>query len=315
MPRVRELVVPAAAHATRLDRFLARWFSTWSRSALRRGVDAGEVCDGEGRPLKASALLREGMVLRIAIPGIAPTSEPPPLPPVLYEDDRVLVLDKPAGLLAHPAGADFAWAAVGLAKEARPGDLIDLVHRLDRDTSGVLVLSKDHAAAASLKGAFKAGRVIKRYEAIVKGEVPWGSRQLTGAIGPADGVIRIQMAVRPDGLTARTDVEVVDRQPGLTRVRCRLYTGRTHQIRVHLAHEGFPLLGDRMYGVPPEVFLRAWEEGVDDWVIAQAGAPRQALHAASVELPHPDGHILTVCAPFPEDLTGWWADPSVLPGG
>lgn len=310
----RELVVPTGGHGARLDRFLARWFSTWSRAALARGIAAGLVWEDSGRVLKASSTVREGMRLCVGIPGLAPSGEAPPLPPILYEDERVMVLDKPPGLLAHPAGAEYAWAAVSLAKAARPKDAIDLVHRLDRDTSGVLLLTKDAAAAAELKAAFKRGAVIKRYEALVKGEIPWEQREMTGPIGPADGLIRIQMAVREDGLSARTKATVLARQPGMTWVACRLFTGRTHQIRVHLAHEGFPLVGDRMYGVPPEVFLRAWEGGVDEAVIAAAGAPRQALHAASLRFHLPgSGQEIEVVAPFPEDMRRWWADPSVLP--
>lgn len=311
--RTRDLTVPPTAHGMRLDRFLARWFRTWSRAALVRGVRAGQVLDADGRPLRPSARVREGQLVRVAIPGLAPTTAPPPLPTILYEDDRIIALDKPAGLLAHPAGTEFAWSAVSLAKERWPDQAIDLVHRLDRDTSGVLLLSRDADAGRHLKAAIKAGAVDKVYEALCRGEIAWDTRSLTGPIGPAGGEIRIQMAVREGGLAARTDVEVLARQPGMTRVRCRLYTGRTHQIRVHLDHAGHSLVGDRMYGVPSEVFLRAWEQGVDEAVIRAAGAPRQALHARRVTLPHPDGHDLTVEAPVPADLERWWADPSVLP--
>ena len=309
--RTRLLVVPEGGHGMRLDRFLARWFRARSRAELVRGIKAGQVLDDLGHPLRPSARVRAGDVVHVGIPGLAPPEDEPPLPPVLYSDDRVLVLDKPAGLLAHPAGTEWAWAAVSLAKERWPG--ADLVHRLDRDTSGVLVLALDPEANAWLKAAFKAGEVHKEYQALCKGSIPWEQRVLDGPIVPAGGEIRIQMAVREDGLTAHTEVEVLHRKPALTWVRCRIRTGRTHQIRVHLAHAGFPLVGDRMYGVEPWVFLRAWEEGVDEEVIRAAGAPRQALHAARVRLPHPDGHELEVQAPWPQDLSRWWATPEVLP--
>ena len=121
------------------------------------------------------------------------------------------------------------------------------------------------------------------------------------------------MGVRPDGLSACTEVTVLERGPTMTRVRCVLLTGRTHQIRVHLAHAGFPIVGDRLYGVSPDVFLRILDTGVDDTIIEAVGAPRHALHARRITLPHPEGAELSLEAPFPTDLARWWADPSVLP--
>lgn len=312
-PAPRWLDVPDVARGMRADVFLSRWFRERSRSEIARAMRQGLVIDGDGREIRASQTLRGGERLALWVPGIAPSSAPPPFPTVLYEDDRVVVVDKPAGLLTHPTGTDFAWAVVSLAKERWPD--ADLVHRIDRDTSGALVLSKDADANRLLKAAFADGSVEKRYQALTRGHVPWDERVLSGPIGPADGPIRIQMAVRDDGLPSRTDVTVLARHPtaAMTWVSCRLHTGRTHQIRVHLAHAGYSLVGDRMYGVPPAVFLRAWEGGVDAEVIAAAGAPRQALHAASCAFPHPDGPMIHVEAPFPADLTRWWADPSVLP--
>jgi 23S rRNA pseudouridine1911/1915/1917 synthase len=307
----RLIDVPDVADGMRLDRFLTRRFADRSRSWLARGIRAGAVRDADDRPLRPASSVRGGQVLRVYLPGIATDEAPPPLPPILHEDARIVVLDKPAGLLAHPAGTTYAWSAVGLARARWPG--IDLAHRLDRDTSGVLVLARDPDANRMLKRVFHDGLAEKTYEAICRGEIQWDRATLDGPIGPADGVIRIQMAVRPDGLSARTDVEVVGRRPGATRVSIRLHTGRTHQIRVHLAHAGHPLLGDRMYGVPPEVFLRTLDIGVDTSVIEAAGAPRQALHARRVVLPHPDGGTVTVEAPFPADLTRWWEHPEVLP--
>lgn len=314
-PQPRELSVPDVARGLRLDQFLARWFRERSRSGLAPALRQGLVTDDHDRPMRASATLRGGERLRLWLPGIAPSGDPPPFPTILHEDHRIVVVDKPAGLLTHPTGTEFAWAVVSLAKLKWPE--ADLVHRIDRDTSGVLVLAKDPEAVRSLKAAFRADRVRKEYEAIVVGRPVWDTIVLDGPIGEAGGAIRIQMAVNDRGLAARTDVTVIERHgtAELTRVRCRLHTGRTHQIRVHLAHAGHRIVGDRMYGVPPEVFLRAWEGGVDETVIAAAGAPRHALHAALVALPHPDGATVTVEAPFPADMARWWGDPSLLPGG
>lgn len=310
----RELEVPASAAGMRLDRFLALRFRDRSRSWLAQGIRSGLVCSQEGAPLRTSARLRGGELLRLYLPGIAPGEGPPPMPPVLYEDDRVVVVDKPAGLLAHPVGTDFAWALINLARQRYLGEPIDLVHRLDRDTSGVIVLARDPDANRSLKEAMKQGRVYKEYDALCRGIIPWERQVLTGSIGPAGGVIRIQMAVRDDGLSARTDVEVVARNPVMSWVRCVLHTGRTHQIRVHLHHAGFSLVGDRLYGRPPDVFLRSLELGNDaPEIVEAAGAPRHALHARLVRFPHPSGGDIEVEAPLASDLRRWWEDPDVLP--
>jgi len=313
MTAYREVPIPASAGGMRLDRFLALRFPDRSRSFFSRCIAAGEVCDANDRPLAGSARVQPGHPLRVRIAGIAPSGDPPPLPPVLWTDGRLVALDKPAGMLCHPAGTRFAWAAVSLAKRAWPDEDVHLVHRLDRDTSGVLLLTRHADTNRFLKAAIKRGALHKEYLAIVKGEVPWESQSLTGPIGSDDGVIRIRMAVTPDGLPAHTDVSVVARQPGLTLVRCVLHTGRTHQIRVHLHHAGFPLLGDRMYGVDPDVFLDTLEHGVTPFTRTSSGAPRQALHAQQTRVPLPDGSTVTIDAPLPPDLQRWWADPGVLP--
>lgn len=309
----RELEVPEIAAGWRLDHFLAQRFPDRTRSWLSRGIRNGQVLDDGGRPLRSAQRVRAGQRLRLLLPGIAPSEGPPPFPPLVYEDQRVAVVSKPAGLLVHPSGTRFTWSLVGLAKARWPQDDIDLVHRLDRDTSGVVLLSKDREANRSLKQEIVCGRASKTYLALCKGEIPWEERLLDGPIGPAEGPVRIQMAVRADGLAARTRVRVLDRRPGRTLVRCELLTGRTHQIRVHLHHAGYPLFGDRLYGVAPEVFLRAFEQGADAATFHAAGAPRQALHAWRIQIRHPDGGDLTGEAPLPADLQRWLDDPSVLP--
>jgi 23S rRNA pseudouridine1911/1915/1917 synthase len=313
LPQPRKIPVPERADGMRLDRFLARRFSDRSRAWFLKGIQKGEVCDDQDRPLRASARVRGGQILHLFLPGIAPDGPPPEMPPVVYEDEHVLVIDKPPGLLAHPTGTSFAWSVIGLARETWPGQDLDLVHRLDRDTSGCLVLSRDLETNRFLKRRFIEGDMEKHYIALVRGDVPWDQQTLEGPIGPKGGIIRIQMGVREDGQSARTDVTVLERKEALSRVTCHIHTGRTHQIRVHLDAAGFPVLGDRMYGVPPEVFLRTLDHGPDEQVIRAAGAPRQALHAARLSFPHPDGHTVHVEAPTPRDMTRWWAHPEVLP--
>jgi 23S rRNA pseudouridine1911/1915/1917 synthase len=305
--RYRRLEVPDAGVGMRLDTFLGLRFADRSRTWIAAGIRRGEVTDDTGRVLRPSARVKEGAVLRLFLPGIAPSGPPPPTPTAIHVDERWVVVNKPAGMLAHPAGTDFVWTVVGLARDAWPSERLDLAHRLDRDTSGVLVLTRDARANAALKKTFVRGGANKVYEAIVRGRVPWERRTIDAPIGPAEGLIRIQMAVRPEaGLPARTDVEVVARCATLTRVRCRIHTGRTHQIRVHLAHVGHSILGDRMYGVPPEVFLHSLKYGLDGVVRAATGADRHALHAAHLEVPHPDGGSLALHAPVPQDMRRMW---------
>ena len=309
----RTLEIPDWASGMRVDKYLAQRFPDRSRSWIARGIRDGQVHASSGQVLRAGSRIKGSQTLFLFLPGISATEPPPPLPTILHCDERVIVLDKPAGLLAHPAGTDFSWAVIGLAKAHWPDDRVDLVHRLDRDTSGVIVLTRDIEANRLLKAAIKAGDCDKEYQAFCRGVIPWESRTLRGPIGPDDGLIRIKMRVTEGGLSARTDVSVLRTQGAMTHVHCRIHTGRTHQIRVHLANEGHSLIGDRMYGLPPEVFLHTLDHGADSWVREQAGAPRQALHAARIRVPHPDGGTLDVSAPLPDDMCRWWNNPAVLP--
>ncbi len=313
----RELEVPEAAEGMRLDRFLALRFADRSRSWIAKGIGAGQVRDEADRPLRRSSIVRMNQVLRLYLPGIAPSEPAPPCPAVIHEDDKLVVLDKPPGMIAHPAGTNFVWSLIRVAKDNWPAHRVDLVHRLDRHTSGVIVLTKELDANRFLKERLKAGRCRKVYLAIVKGWPSWDQITLTGPIGEGNDEVRLKRAVTPDGLSARTDVTVLGRREAadgrrISLVQCRIHTGRTHQIRVHLWTAGFPLLGDRLYGVPASVFLGFQDHGDTPELVARAGAERHALHAHSLSVGHPDGHELTLTAPMPADMAGWWNDPDSL---
>lgn len=314
----RELAVPEAADGMRLDRFLALRFPDRSRSWIVRGIKKSQVQTEDGIPLRASHTVLSGMMLHIYLPGIAPTEPPPPLPPVVYEDEWIVGLNKPAGLLAHPAGTNYTWSVIAVARAAWPGVRMDLVHRLDRDTSGIILLTKDLDANRFLREVIRERQGKKVYRALVKGLPEWDEKTITARLGNKGGAIHLQQGVRDDGLDARTDVVVERRlpmkdRPGLSLVRCRIHTGRTHQIRVHLDHVGHPLLGDRLYGVPESVFLNIQEQGITEETVLLAGAPRHALHAAEITLPHPKGGEFTVSAPLPPDMQSWMDDPEALP--
>lgn len=286
----------------RADVYLAARFDGWSRSAVARAIREGRVRSAQ-RPLKPSSTLRPGEVLLVYVPQFAPTGPPPPCPPVLYRDERILAFDKPPGLLMHPVGRSFAWGLINLARIAFPDEPLHLAHRLDRHTSGVTLVARDDDANRYLKAAFKAREIKKSYLAIVRGEIDWDERVIDAPLGDDESSpIRLKRGVRPDGQPAITAARVLGRGGGLSLVRCDPLHGRTHQIRVHLDSVGHPILGDRIYGQPPEVFLSFYEGAALPDRDAMLGHPRHCLHAWRLRLSHPDGGDLTIAAPPPEDF-------------
>lgn len=307
-PRIppRELVINERAAGMRADQFLSARFRSLSRTAATRAIKQGLVSSNT-RPLKPSSTLHHGEVLAVRIPGYAPSTPPPPMPEVVFEDDLLIVVNKPPRLLVHPAGDQWEWAVVGLVRDGRPGAHIDLAHRLDRDTSGILVLTKDAHTNAFLKHQFRTRgeHLAKMYLAVVRGCPAWEHQEVRAAIGVAEhSEIGLRRCVREDGLAAWTTVSVVERWPerALSLVTCRIHTGRTHQIRVHLEHLGLPILGDKMYGHDDRLFLDYLRKGATPSVRQRARFPRQCLHAWRMRLPHPSGSVIELEAPPPPDL-------------
>jgi 23S rRNA pseudouridine1911/1915/1917 synthase len=293
------LVVPRASAGMRLDRLVATLPQVATRSRAKQLVDLGLVrVDGEVR--KTAYQVRGGAEVAVEIPPPEPSSvEPEPLPlRVLYEDEHVLAIDKPAGLVVHPAPGARRGTLVnalvhrmgtlaGVGDPERPG----IVHRLDRDTSGVLLVARTPAALEALARQFRARSIEKHYLAIVRGALKPPSGMIDRPIGrhPHE---RKRMSVRSRrGRAAVTRWTVLERLPGATLVQLRPETGRTHQLRVHLAALGHPILGDRVYGA-----RRASPPG-------QPTCARQALHAAEIAFSHPaSGERVVVRAPLPADL-------------
>ncbi len=284
-----ELSIEPAEAGERLDRVLAARSLGHSRAVLQRWMDEGRVTI-EGRPVSAKDKARAGMRVRIE-PGPPPVSDalPEAIPlEVLFEDDALIVLHKPAGLVVHPAAGHHSGTLVNallhhtLLSEVqlergedprRPG----VVHRLDKDTSGVMVIARTDAAREGLTKQFAAHDIEREYEALCLG-VPPATITYDTLIGrhPTDRK-RFSTKVRV-GKRAVTHVRLMEAFAGAARVRCTLETGRTHQIRVHMADHGHPLLGDPVYGrTPKDARLRAASEALG----------RQALHARVLGFVHP----------------------------
>ena len=301
------LVVPAEAAGLRLDRFLAGAGRGWSRSQVTRWIGDGHV-RRNGAAAKPAQLLQPGDVVEVAPPPPSPSELVPQEMPldVLFEDEHMIVVNKPPGLVIHPAAGNPDGTLVnallahcrdlsGVGGVERPG----IVHRLDKDTSGVLVAAKSDAAHRALSLAFRWRTTDKRYLAVAYG-------RFDRAEGVVDAPIarhpeeRKRMAVVPGGRSARTLWWVRERLAGCALVECRLVTGRTHQVRVHMAHIGHALVGDPTYAG------RQWRNVEDAQVSAACrDFPRQALHAWKLTIAHPaSGEPMTFEAPLPEDIRG-----------
>jgi 23S rRNA pseudouridine1911/1915/1917 synthase len=292
----RDGVVDAVGHGGRLDKALVALAPEFSRSHLQGLVAGGHVTiDGQAVVVPARKL-RIGQRVRVELVPTAQSqafrAEPMALA-IVYEDEHLLVLDKPAGRVVHPAAGNWSGTLLNglLAHHADAARLprAGIVHRLDKDTTGLMVVAKTLPAMTALVRSIAAREVRREYLAIAQGEAAWSRLQIEAPIG-RDPVSRIRMAVVSGGKPARTDVQRVAVHDRFTAVRCRLHTGRTHQIRVHLAHQGLPLVADAVYGGRPAL-----------------GLDRQALHAAELAFVHPfDGRPMSFKAPLPSDLAQAW---------
>ena len=276
----------------RLDRFLADVLEELSRSQIQRLLEEGAV-RRDGRPVRKSDRTVAGTRYEVEVPppkelGILPENIPLD---VAYEDGDVIVINKPKGLVVHPAAGHWSGTLVnallyhcrdlsGIGGTLRPG----IVHRIDKDTSGLLIAAKNDFAHQALAAQLKDHSLARTYEAIVCGSVREDRGTVSAPIGrsPAD---RKKMAVVPDGREAVTHWEVVGRYRGYTHLRLRLETGRTHQIRVHMAWRSHPILGDTVYGHK----------------IPELGQSSQCLHARALTFRHPrTGEPVTVTCPLPD---------------
>ena len=300
--RSETFIIEQSRPRERLDSFLRSRFPTLSRGTIQRLIQEGNILV-DGRPVKSTHTPRAGEVVSIVWPDPQPAqaqAEEIPLA-VLFEDEDLLVLNKAPGIVVHPGFGNETGTLVnallghcrgelsGIGGVARPG----IVHRLDKDTSGCLVVAKNDATHLKLSEQFAERDVTKIYDAILCGELSPARGDIRAPIA-RHPTQRKRMAVVKGGRQAWTSYEVVGRLRAATLVQAQLHTGRTHQIRVHFQHLGFPLVGDDTYGRKQNT---RWRE------LTNYAAPRQMLHARTLAFAHPGtGQRVSFEAPWPEDF-------------
>src|SRR5690554_1732703 len=294
--------VPDAMAGRRFDTVLAELFPEFSRSRLSAWVKSGDVLL-DGASVRPREAVRAGQeILLTATLETQVRAEPEDIPlTVLYEDSEVLVIDKPAGLVVHPGAGNHSGTLVNALLFRDPAfatvPRAGVVHRLDKDTSGVMVVARTLQAQSALVAQLSARAVHRQYLAVVVGAlVSGGTVDAPIDRNPRD---RLRMAVREDGREATTHYRLQERFRAHTALECRLETGRTHQIRVHMDHLKHQIVGDALYGGPVKLPRAA----SDELVAALRGFRRQALHAQVLEFVHPaTGEPLRVEAAVPEDM-------------
>ncbi|MBI5240612.1 MAG: RluA family pseudouridine synthase [Elusimicrobia bacterium] len=306
----------------RLDSYLASRLHRYSRSQVQRLIEAGRVFL-RGRTAKPAARVAAGETVLIRYPRHEERPCPHAELPVLHEDGVLLAVDKPAPLLCHPTDKIQNNTVTSVLKRQFPGQRLHLAHRLDRETSGVLLLAKDPRTARELAALFIGRQVRKEYLALVSGEVSWRRESVDAPLGQEGREIKVRQAVcaaatpccAPSGKAlgtravgagaeALTEFERLAAGGGLSLVRALPKTGRLHQIRVHLAHLGHPVLGDKLYTGKGELYMKAVRKALTEEDLGRLGAPRQMLHARRLRLPHPGtGRELEIAAPLPADFS------------
>jgi len=291
--RATWLEVGEEAAAQRIDNFLLRHLKGVPKSHVYQVLRSGQVRVNSGR-VKPDYRLQAGDKVRLPPVRIAarPSKARPAEFPVVFEDAALLVVDKPSGVAVH-GGSGVSFGVIESLRAARPqAKLLELAHRLDRDTSGLLIVAKKRTALVELHRMLREGQIEKIYMVVTAGTYrgPGEIRESLHKYVTASGERRV--AVKEGGMAAATRVKLLKSAPGFSLLEVRLLTGRTHQIRVHLAHAGHPVLGDDKYG-----------DFALNRELAKAGVPRLFLHAASLAFAHPvTGETLRLKSPLPADM-------------
>ncbi len=324
-PRIveRRFVVEPAFVGMRLDHYLKRQMPRLSRNKIQKIIRT-QTAPIRGRILKphSPVLVGDEIVIR------RDAQPEPPCPrtfAVLYQDHELLVIDKPAGLPVHASAKFYFNTLTRVLSERFPEQRLQICHRLDRETSGALVVARGKEAAARLKGTFANRKVSKTYWAIVWGQPDFAGDQSgmidlpLGLVSDPAARIAIRMEVRKGALPSRTQVRVLAQRRHCALVECRPITGRQHQIRAHLAAIGHPIVGDKLYAHGEDIFAQYCDQGMTPALLNLLQLPRQALHAAAIEVPRvwissaPAARHLRVTAPMPADMAAFLDAPDIVP--
>lgn len=309
--------VPPPLKGERVDSYLVSRLRGYSRSRVQKLIAEGKV-RVRGRRAKAAARVDGGDAVVVLYPRIP---EPPcaiDRLPVLFEDESLLAVAKPAGMLSHPTHRVLRNAATAVLCRQFPGLSLRLAHRLDRETSGVLLFSKTLEAARALFGQFFKREIEKEYLAIIRGKTEFKKKIVSRPLEREGGMIRVrQTGSGADGRPAVSEIEILAASDALSLALVRPRTGRLHQIRVHLSELGHPVLGDKLYQGDGEYYMKAVRRELAEGDYAALGAARQMLHAWRLRIRHPAaGTALELRAPVPEDFLACAASRGLkIPGG
>ncbi|MDL2295572.1 RluA family pseudouridine synthase [Lachnospiraceae bacterium OttesenSCG-928-E19] len=312
MTDTKTFIITEQDSGTRLDKFLASQITDFSRSEIQKFTVA-RIVNGERTTVKSSEKIKTGDVFEIKVPQTESTGEMPIASndfdlDIIYEDDDIIVVNKPRGVVMYPAAGNATGTLVqnilshthlsALGGTTRPG----VVHRLDKDTSGVVILAKSDAAFRNLVSVFAEHDLTRKYIAFVWGVPNWESADITGNIARSTRNRQKMTMVKTGGKEAHTEVAVVNLYPRekISELRCTLFTGRTHQIRVHLSNHGFPVLLDPVYGRGTTRLGSVRDPELLDFLKTHHG---QMLHAELLELKHPvTGVPLRFKTRLPDDM-------------
>jgi len=315
---LRVLRVPAELAGMRLDRFVQSQLRSTSRTRARAIVKRGAY-SVQGRARRPSERVRADERIALWRLPFEDTEGQAPLP-VLYEDAHLLVIDKPPLVTVHPTARYHQNTVIKRLQAERPGQFLALIHRLDRETSGILLLARSLEAERAFKRKLEERSlsqqsdeqrgVEKIYLALTRGVPPNGLIDVPMETD-IDNPLRVKMRIASpgSGLDARTSLTVRETRGGYAWVECALHTGRQHQIRLHLSHLGCPVVGDKLYGPDERLLARAADDELSEADLALLELPHHALHAHVYRMLHAvTGEPLEVIAPMPQDLTEFWAN-------
>lgn len=316
--------VPAEAAGQRLDVFFANELRNTSRTRARAIIEQSAYAL-DGRHLVSSDRVRAGDEIALWRAPFEDDSEQPPLV-TIYEDAHLLVIDKPPLVTVHPTARYHRHTVIVRLAAQRPNEFLALIHRIDRETSGLLLIARSPESERAFKTMLEARSLTavdggeddgegdegsafeKEYLAITRGTPSEGLVELPLELDPENSLrVKMRLARPGTGLSARTSVKVLEERGGYALVACGLHTGRQHQIRVHLAALGCPLVGDKLYGPDERLLARAADGELSAEDIALLELPRHALHAHRYRLRHAlTSETLELTSPLPEDLAAFW---------